>query len=46
MDFHLAPVLLDRLLENRSLEEMVDMMERLDLIYASMRRIAEAQPKD
>lgn len=43
MDFHLAPVLLDRLLEDRSLEEMADVMERLDLIYASTRRIAESQ---
>lgn len=43
MDFHLAPVLLDRLFQDRNLEEMVDVMERLDLIYASMRRISEAQ---
>jgi len=46
MDFHLAPVLLARLMDDRSLEELVDVMERLDLIYASTRRIAEAQPKD
>ncbi len=46
MDFHLAPCLFERLIEERDAEEITSLMERLNLIHLSKQRIAEWRRKN
>ena len=41
-DLHLGPALFDRLCGDRTTEEMLDLMERFEIIHASQQRIADA----
>lgn len=42
-DLHLGPALFDRLCGDRSTEEIMDVMDRFEIIHASQQRVADAQ---
>ena len=44
-DLHLAPMLLERALDDDPLDDVTDLMERLEMIHRTMQRIAEDRAK-